>query len=196
LAGFESVGEVVRAAWADPPQASAVLDELAVLSARDELAAQASVAVLAPRLLAVVGRWASAGVSHADLEDMAGELVVAALVALRERPGPRTPGSIVDAAWGRVRSERRKERRSGARLVPLEPMAPQVAPAAREQTTAKAAALVVNAYRSGRLSLPAAQAVWATGVAGWPADAAAARLGCRPEALRARRSRAIRALAA
>jgi len=71
---------------------------------------------------------------------------------------------------------------------------PAVAESVRPVVTA--ATVVIDGYRTGRLSLGAAQALWATGVAGWSGADAARQLGCRPEALRARWSRAIRALAA
>lgn len=193
LAGFASVGEVVRTAWADPARASVLLGELAVLAAEDEVAAQAALAILAPRLLGVVGRWARAGVPPVELEDMAADLVAEALAALREPSSPRPPGAVVDVAWGRARARRSRERRRSDRQVELDPA---TAAADGRDVFATAAGVVEDGYRSARISLSAAQALWATGVAGWSAAEAAAWLGCRPDAVRARRSRAIRALAA
>ncbi|MGH9124320.1 MAG: hypothetical protein ACRDZ8_06285 [Acidimicrobiales bacterium] len=202
LAAFGSVGALVRAAWADPQLAATVIKDLAGLAAGDEVAAQAAVAVVAPRLLQVVGRWARAGVPPLELEDMAAELVAEVLAQLQGDPSPGSPARVVDVAWGRVRGRRRRDRRAADRQVTLDPAAATPVPAASVPSAtddgawATAAGVVVEGFRSGRLSLPAAQALWATGVAGWPSAEAAARLGCRPEALRARRSRAIRALAA
>jgi DNA-directed RNA polymerase specialized sigma24 family protein len=193
LAGYQSVGEVVRGGWSDTDRATVLIAELAALSERDGVATQAALAILAPRLAALVGRWARCGVPVGDLEDLEAHLVCETLEWLRSRREPTPPGAIVDLVWGQVRSGRRRHRRVADRQVTLDATA---AAGPETPTAVTAAAAVVDAFRAGRLSLPAAQALWATGVAGWSAVDAADRLGCRPDALRARRSRAIRALAA
>jgi DNA-directed RNA polymerase specialized sigma24 family protein len=198
LAGYRSAGEVVRSGWGDGDRTAFLLAELMGLPDADGVALQAALAILAPRLGSVVARWRRSGVPAADLEDMEGELLAAAVEALRGSVGPRppvppSPGVLVDWAWAQVRNVRRRHRRAADRVVALDPAA--ASPAAPAAVVA-AAAVVVDGYRSGRLSLPAAQALWVTGVAGWSGADAARLSGCTPEAMRARRSRAIRALAA
>jgi len=195
LAGYHSVGQAVRSAWADPELATVLIAELMALPDPDGVATQAAVAIVAPRLASVVARWVRAGVSGCDLEDMESELVAATIEWLRILPGPVPPGAITDLAWARVRNARRRQLRAAGRQVTLDPaaMATETPSRAAAMTVAR---VVIDGYRSGRLSLPGAQALWATGVAGHSSTDAAQRLGCQPDALRARRSRAIRALAA
>jgi DNA-directed RNA polymerase specialized sigma24 family protein len=193
LAGYASAGEVIRAGWANPDLATTLLAELTVIGAGDSVAVQAALAILTPRLVSVVARWARAGVPAGDLEDMEADLLAETVAALRARPDPQPPAVVVDLAWAKARNTRRRHRRATDRQVALDAAAAApVTPVAG----VTAATVVIDAFRSGRLSLPAAQALWATGVAGWSGAEASARLGCQPAALRARRSRAIRALAA
>jgi DNA-directed RNA polymerase specialized sigma24 family protein len=194
LAAYRSLGEIVRSGWADNNTAAVVVADLMAVGDAEGVGVQAALAVLAPRLARVVARWARAGVPACDLEDMEAELLAETLARLQDRPEPQPPGAVVDLAWGRVRNTRRRHRRAAGRQVSLDEStaAASEAPA----VLGVAALVVVDGFRSGRLSLPGAQALWATGVAGWSGVDAAARLGCGAAALRARRSRAIRALAA
>jgi hypothetical protein len=197
LARFASVGDLVRCAWSDRAVAGEVIAAFMGPPDPDGVAVQAALAILAPRLAAVVGRWARAGVPPVDLEDMEGELVAETLFELRRGSGVRPPGLVVDRAWDRVRKQRRRDRtrQSGHVRLADQIAAPGPDPAA-VPAAVMAAGVVVDAYRQGWLSLPAAQALWATGVAGFSCADAAPLLGCAHGALRARRSRAIRALAA
>ena len=173
-----------------------------------------ALALLAPRLRRVVARWRRAGARPVDLDDLEADLLAETLALLL---GPRRwpPAALVDGAWAAVRTGRRRQLARLARQLPLAAggltgRRRQLARLARQLPLAAggltatvenppvllAASIVIDAVRTGALTVQAAQAVWVTGVAGWPAEQATRQLGCRPDTLRARRSRAIRALAA
>ena len=194
LAPHRSIGDVIHAGWADPDRAARLLIALMDHSDSQPLATDAALAIVAPRLAVVIARWVRSGVGADDLDDMEAELVVETLALLRSGAGPRPPAAIADQAWDRTRRSRRRQHRHGG-FTPLDEAAGYPSPD-RAPAAVTAAAIVIDNYRNGRLSLSAAQALWATGVAGCSCAEAARRLGCAPTALRARRSRALRALAA
>ena len=166
----------------------------------DGLVAEVGLAVLAPGLARVVGRWARAGVDPVDLADLEADLVTEALAVLRERPAPGSvaAGWVVDRAWDRARKRRRRDRTREATHCPLDDtvIAAQVVAAPADSKVVVAAGVVVDAFRAGRLGLGSAQVLWLTGVAGCSCPEAAARLGVAASAVRQRRSRALRSLAA
>jgi DNA-directed RNA polymerase specialized sigma24 family protein len=101
---------------------------------------------------------------------------------------------LVDRAWETVRAGRRRQRRLEGRLVSW----PVEVPAAAGPRPALEvlAGAITDAVGAGRLSVPAARAVYLTRVAGVSTAEAGRMLGCGPGVLRAVRSRAERRLAA
>jgi DNA-directed RNA polymerase specialized sigma24 family protein len=195
LTAHRSIGELVHAGWADADLAGRLLVALMAHADSEPVATEAALAILAPRLAVVIARWIRAGVAADDLDDMEADLVVETLALLKSGAGPRPPAAIADRAWDRTRKSRRRHRTHQSALGHLDEVATNPTPD-RAPAAVTAAAIVIDNYRNGRLSLPAAQALWATGVAGCSCVEAADRLGCAPTAVRARRSRALRALAA
>jgi hypothetical protein len=141
----------------------------------------------------VVGRWRRGTTPAADLEDLEAELVAQAWTLLKEMP-PLPIARLVGHAWDRVRVARRRELRWDACRWPIELASERPAPPSC--TTDRAARVVIDGFRQGRLTITAARAIWATGVAGWRSSEVAALTGCQPAAMRARCSRAVRALSA
>jgi DNA-directed RNA polymerase specialized sigma24 family protein len=174
--------------------AANLLYALATLADGDGWASQTALALLAPPLKSIAVRWARAGVAAADHSDPEADLIAEVLSELRSR-SVGSPERIVDLAWARVRLSRQRQLRRLVRERELCSARDLVAPAGRGPAEA-AAGVIVDAVRSGRLSVPTARAVYLTGVVGWSASEAASKLGCRPHAVRARRCRAVRLLAA
>jgi hypothetical protein len=193
LADYCSPAEMVRAGWADPRTAATFLYALATLADEDGWASQIALAILAPLLRSIAARWARAGVAAADQSDLESELIAEVLSELRSRP-VESPERIVGVAWARVRLSRQRQLRRLVREQELSSARHLVATVGRGPTEA-AAGVIVDAVRSGRLSVPTARAVYLTGVVGWSASEAASKLDCRPHAVRARRCRAVRLLA-
>jgi hypothetical protein len=194
LAGYANPAAIVRAGWADPGRATVLVDALAALTDVDGWAEQTALAILAPPLRSIAARWARAGVAAADRSDLEADLLAEVLGQLRQRP-VAPPERIVALAWARVRMGRQRQLRRLARERALAAAVGLEAPASHGGPET-AAAVIVDAVRSGRLSIPSARAVYLTGVVGWSASEAASKLGCRPHAVRARRCRAVRLLAA
>jgi hypothetical protein len=193
LAGYASPAEIVRAGWADPCMATTLLYALATLADEDGWASQTALALLAPTLRSIAARWARAGVA-ADQSDLEADLIAEVLSELRSR-FVASPDRIVGLAWARVRLSRQRQLRRLVRERELRSAHDLVATAGRGPAEA-AAGVIVDAVRSGRLSIPTASAVYLTGVVGWSASEAASKLCCRPHAVRARRCRAVRLLGA
>jgi DNA-directed RNA polymerase specialized sigma24 family protein len=194
LADYPGPAEMVRAGWADPHMAATLLDTLATLADDDGWAAQTALALLAPRLRSIATRWARAGVAAADQSDLEADLIAEVLSELGSRP-VASPERIVGLAWARVRLSRQRQLRRLVRERELCSAEDLAASAGRGPAEA-AAGVIVDAVRSGRLSVRTARAVYLTGVVGWSASEAASKLGCHPHAVRARRCRAVRLLAA
>ena len=198
LARGRRVGELVRSAWSDPEVAAAVVGAVATAPVGDGLMTQVGLAVVAPGLARVLRRWARCGVDPVDLADLESDLVTEALAVLRAGPpsGPVASGWVVDRAWDRTRKRRRRDRARQASHRPLDDTVVAAAPAEGERAVVVAAGVVVDAFRAGRLGLGSARVLWLTGVAGCSCREAAARLGVAATAVRQRRSRALRSVAA
>jgi DNA-directed RNA polymerase specialized sigma24 family protein len=194
LAGYDSPAEMVRTGWADPRMAATLVYALAALADEGGWASQIALAILAPLLKSIAARWARAGVAAVDRSDLEADLIAEVLSELRSRP-VASPDRIVGLAWARVRLSRQRQLRRLAREKELS-SARDLAATAGHGPAEAAAGVIVDAVRTGRLSVPTARAVYMTGVVGWSASEAASKLGCRPDAVRARRCRAVRLLAA
>ncbi|MHB1536501.1 MAG: hypothetical protein ACYC1D_18200 [Acidimicrobiales bacterium] len=191
LAGFATAGEAALAVGADTAHAGVVLTALAA-RVGDDWAATAAISGLAPQLEPIARRWARAGLAGADLDGAEADLVGALFeVLVCQKPTP-PPSVVVQAAWHRVSGSRRSERARAARHVPLDD-ARLVGGLPARSTAETVLALLVDSVGGGRLGIDGAVALgeW---VAGWPTETSAARAGVSPEALRARRHRATRAL--
>jgi hypothetical protein len=202
LAGFGNPAAVAAGCRAARGADQDVLvSALLAVAAGDEWAQLTILAGLADRLGWVVSGWARGGMPAAVLADAEAELVGAcwaAIASLAGGPPPGRPGLVlVDRAWETVRTGRRRQRRLEDRLVSW-PVAVAAAAAAVGPRPALEvlAGVITDAVSTGRLSVPAARAVYLTRVAGLPTAEAADLLGCGPGVLRAVRSRAERRLAA
>jgi hypothetical protein len=176
-----------------------LVSALLAVAAGDEWAQLTILAGLADRLGWVVSGWARGGMPAAVLADAEAELVGAcwaAIATFAGGPPPGRPGLVlVDRAWETVRTGRRRQRRLEDRLVSL-PVEVPAAAAGPRPALEVLAGVITDAVSTGRLSVPAARAVYLTRVAGLPTAEAADLLGCGPGVLRAVRSRAERRLAA
>lgn len=192
LAGHgDAAGLAAQVAAASPADRDGLLAALLRVADGDELAQLVVVAALAGRLRRVVAGWARAGVPAGELAELEAGVVaecwVAVAAAARAASGggplPPRPGlGLVDRAHEAVRVDRRRHRRRAARHVPLDPDDPAANtgsgdPGGRACLELLAAA-VLDAVHTGRLSLPAAQLVFVTRVAGWSVEETAAVMGC------------------
>jgi hypothetical protein len=169
---------------------------LAALAARrhDPAATTAALAALAPRLGLISGCWKRSGLSGADLADAESDLVTECLAGLRANPH-RTAVMVVQTAWHRVHGRRRTTRARAARLVAIDHDHFRQAGAPDPGPLHQLQELLAEGLRDGTVSRLEAQSVWAAAT-GWTTPEACAAIGCSAPAWRARRSRAIRALAA
>jgi RNA polymerase sigma-70 factor (ECF subfamily) len=176
-----------------------LVSALLAVAAGDEWAQLTILAGLADRLASVVSGWARGGMPAAVLADAEAELVGACWAAIADFAGGPPPGRpglvLVDRARETVRAGRRRQRRLEDRLVPW-PVADPAAAAGPGPALEVLAGAITDAVAAGRLSVPAARAVYLTRVAGLPTAEAAELLGCGSGVLRAVRSRAERRLAA
>ena len=206
LCGYSSAAEVSAAIRSASPTAQdALVEALLNLAEDDHLAQLTVVAGLSRRLGWVVARWARAGLPESEVAVLESDLVsecwaAVALTAANCAQGrtvpPRPPMALVQLAWQRVRGARRRQLLRDARQVPLgEKMAGPDAPETR-RADVELAGEIVAAYRAGRLTLTAARLIFATRVAGLAPAEAAQLLGCSPQSVRTRRSRAERRLVA
>lgn len=206
LSGYRSAVEASAAIRAGRPSAQdALVEALLHVAEEDHLAQLTVVAGLSRRLGWVVARWARAGLPESDVAVLEADLVSEcwAAVALtaascaQGRPVPPRPAmALVQLAWQRVRGARRRQVLRDARQVPIgENLSwPDVPETGRADV--ELAGEIVAAYRAGRLTLTAARLIFATRVAGLAPAEAAQLLGCSPQSVRTRRSRAERRLVA
>jgi DNA-directed RNA polymerase specialized sigma24 family protein len=186
LGRFTTAASAAEAA--DDPDVFAAL----ILRRDDELATRAALAAVATRLLPAYRRWCRCGLYGPDLADAEAQLAVEALAAMRSEPTPSV-GFVVARALHRVYGQRRTERVRAARRVPLRSDTdPRTA---GPNTWRRPLAVLGEAIASGVLTAAAAATLWAS-LCGWSSTEASARAGCSPEAWRARKARAARALAA
>jgi hypothetical protein len=177
---------------------------LVAVAAGDELAQLTLMAGLAGRLETVLATWArSAGMSSADREAAATDLVSAAWIAVATLDGRVAAGGaipervawhLIDEAREQVRVPRRRERRAAARTADFDDL--ERLPAGLECPADDAlAGVLVDAVREGRFSAAAVAPVYMTRVAGWPVTEVADRMGCDSAVLRVIRRRVERRLA-
>ena len=169
---------------------------LAALAARrdDPVATLAALGALAPSLQLIAARWERAGLTGADLADAESDLVTECLALLRSdpyRPGP----AVVQGAWHRVNGRRRTARARAARQVPFDADSLLLSRHRDRGPLRDLQDLLAEGVADGTVSRLEAQSVWAVAT-GWTTSEACAVTGCSPPAWRARRCRAIRALAA
>jgi hypothetical protein len=199
LAGFDSPAQVaVACRAARGVEQDRLLSALLALSPGDVWAPLTVVAGLADRLAWVVTRWARAGIPMSVLADAEAELVAACWAAVAACDGvpPDRPGlALVDRAWETVRTGRRRARHHDDRTTVLPVDIPAAAVSGRPVLELLAAA-VTDAVVAGRLTVPAARAVYLTRVSGLSTVEAGRVLGCGAGALRVVRSRAEHRLAA
>jgi hypothetical protein len=192
----------VLAAFATPAEAALAARGrdgervVAALAARrdDPAATTAALAALAPRLGLISGCWKRAGLSGADLADAESDLVTECLAGLRADPD-RPAAVAVQAAWHRVHGRRRTARVQAGRLVPFDCDHFRRAEDPGPGPLHELQDLLAEAVGEGTVSRLEAQSVWAAAT-GWTTSEACRATGCSPAAWRARRSRAIRSLAA
>jgi hypothetical protein len=193
----------VAAARRPPAEQDRVLTVLLPFAQNDEFAQLTVVAVLARALGSVVSGWAAAGVVGAELSEMEAELLAGcweATVTLARRLGvggqmPARPGLwLIDRARDSVRGPRRRQRRAGRRLLPLDVAAGRVAVGPDRSSAEVLAGEISRAVRTGRLSGREATPVFLTRVAGFAVSEAAARLGCTDAVVRTMRARAEKRL--
>jgi DNA-directed RNA polymerase specialized sigma24 family protein len=180
-----------------------VLEALAVESA-DGRAELTVLAGLSERLGGVVAGWRRAGVTAAEVEVMAADLVSSAWIVVDAlardvRVGAVVPARlawhVVDEAREQVRVPRRRERRAAAASVPFDAVVGWAA-GTEAHGGERLTGVLVDAVREGRLSRGAAASVFMTRVAGWKVAETAQRLGCAEVSVRVARMRAERHLAA
>jgi DNA-directed RNA polymerase specialized sigma24 family protein len=170
----------------------------------DALAQLAVIAALSRHLSSAVSAWRRAGASLDDLAVLQADSVTecwAAVVDFANRlaAGQPLPAKValvlVDRARSAVRARRRRELRADARrsrLDELDELASSTEPTPAEELAHE----IATAVRAGRISASAAAPVFLTRVVGYSTTETAFALGQQPNAVRAVRSRAERALVA
>lgn len=206
LAGFSSPAEVVNRAErrGDSAAANELVGALLRLAA-DPLAARTLLQALLPGLAsrAARGQWAARASRRCPavcegLAELDQEVVAAAWERIMALAGtsPDWPAcTIVDGAWRRVRQRAETARARACRSMPLARAARVEANLGRSAPEALTVHLV-GEVRRGRMRPAEAGLVYSTRVLGHSPAELGARLGVDPRALRARRARIERRLAA
>jgi len=161
---------------------SAVFAEL--VARHDETSTLAALSGIAPRLAVVRWHWWCCGTPEAEIGDLESELVTECISLMRSQP-ELPPAVLVRSARHRVYGQRRTERARTDRWTEL------------DSADRPEPAFSGSPEEPALCSLPAKQAaalwLWACG---WKTNETAELLGSTPQAIRAWRSRGIRALRA
>lgn len=181
LSRFDSPGDAVLAVRG-AADSSEVFAEL--IARDDETSTLAALAGIAPRLAAVLWHWWTCGTPDTEIEDLESQLVTECISLMRSQP-ELPPAVLVRSARYRVFGRRRTERARNERHSQLRP----------DTTSAvvKADATEPSVLLPLRRREATALWLWACG---WKTHEAAELLGSTPQAVRASRSRGIRALRA
>ncbi|MEW6470936.1 MAG: hypothetical protein AB1679_01580 [Actinomycetota bacterium] len=188
----------------DPERCNAVVGALLRL-ADDDLAARTLLQALLPGLLtrAARGTWLARPTSQCSTlwdgpEELGQELVAELWQRIRTLAGtsPRFPAcALVEGAWRRVRQ--RSETARARCTVPLSEVGPAASEARPGRSTAEALTVcLVDAVRRQRLGPTQAGLVYTTRVLGHPTSVLVGPFGPDRQAVRARRARVERKLAA
>ena len=209
LADYRSpAGVAAGARTAGPEVRDRLVAGLLGLDAGDEWAGLTVVAVVAPAIASIAGRWRRAGLPALTVRRLEADLTVETWAAVHQvmagrQPLPRRSGQpgrvgwrLVDTAAGRVRAaertEARRRDRSAARGADL---TASVDDGGRPGRLLLAEAIVADTI-AGRVTRSQAVAVWGMRVSGLTSTEVAATVGSTPAAVRMAACRAGRSLAA